>query len=430
MPKPSVFLSYSHQDEDWKNRLRTQLRVLEQVGTFVVWDDRRIDAGDTWYDAIRVAMDDAEVAVCLISADYLASDFCVKEEIPYLLKRRTEQGMRLLPVLVRPCPWKFVPWLKAIQMLPRDGKTVAVDFAATWDVVFDEVAEMIGGWLQEEGGGGEEALRSFGRATGGAGGIFRSLPMAPESLDRLEPFLPSVRVDVSRLPDTGATVFGREAEIEWLDALWEDGTVRVASVVGPPGVGKTALIMRWIAAIEEEDGRGARRIFGWSFSGASADAFLREALAWFGDADPASGSRVDKGKRLAGLVAAERTILVLDDLESLQDPALAALLSELARAGGENRGLCILTSREPVTEIEALAEGAVARKELGRISAAAGRAMLRVVGGVRGTDAELEEAAQSVGGNPAALKRLASSLQGESLSRSGDEPTAPSQPSA
>jgi len=364
-------------------------------------------------------MDDAEVAVCLISADYLASDFCVKEEIPYLLKRRTEQGMRLLPVLLRPCPWKFVPWLKAIQMLPRDGKTVTVDFAATWDVAFDEVAETIGGWLQEEGGGGggggEEALRSFGKTYEASSDVFRTATLAPVFRDRLESLGPSVRVDVSRLPDTGATVFGREAELRWLDALWEAGTVRVASVVGPPGVGKTALIVRWIAAIEEEDGRGARRIFGWSFSGASADAFLREGLAWFGDPDPAGGSRVDQGKRLAGLVAAERTILVLDDLETLQDPALAALLAELARAGGRNRGLCILTSREPLTDLERLPEGAVARKVLGRISAAAGRALLRVVGGVRGTDAALEEAARAVGGNPAALKRLASSLQGESL---------------
>src|SRR3954447_11871646 len=118
MPKPSVFLSYSHKDEDWKIHLRSHLKVLEQVVTFVVWDDRKIDAGETWYDEIRAAMDDAKVAVCLISADYLASDFCVKEEIPYLLKRRSEQGMRLVPVLLRPCPWKFVPWLKKIQMRP------------------------------------------------------------------------------------------------------------------------------------------------------------------------------------------------------------------------------------------------------------------------------------------------------------------------
>ena len=128
MSKPTVFISYSQKDEEWKDRLRPHLGVLEQVGHITIWDDRRIDAGATWYDEIRQAMERAAVAVCLISADYLASNFCVKEEIPYLLERRARNGMTLIPVLVRPCLWKAVPWLKPIQMLPRDGKCVSRDF--------------------------------------------------------------------------------------------------------------------------------------------------------------------------------------------------------------------------------------------------------------------------------------------------------------
>lgn len=74
------------------------------------------------------AMEQAAVAVCLISADYLDSDFCVKEEIPYLLERRARDGMVLIPVLLRPCAWKVCAWLKSIQMLPRDGKSVSKNF--------------------------------------------------------------------------------------------------------------------------------------------------------------------------------------------------------------------------------------------------------------------------------------------------------------
>jgi hypothetical protein len=81
--RPTVFVSYSHQDEVWKNRLRPHLGVLEQVGDVTIWDDRDIGAGAGWYDEIREVMERAAVAVCLISADYLASDFVTKEEIPY-----------------------------------------------------------------------------------------------------------------------------------------------------------------------------------------------------------------------------------------------------------------------------------------------------------------------------------------------------------
>ena len=128
MNKPTVFISYSHKDETWKDRLRPHLGVLEKEGRITIWDDRQIEPTDEWYDEIKRIMAKAAVAVCLISSDYLNSEFCTKEEIPYLLERRERDGMVLFLVLLRPCAWKTVSWLKPLQMLPRDGQTVAGDF--------------------------------------------------------------------------------------------------------------------------------------------------------------------------------------------------------------------------------------------------------------------------------------------------------------
>ncbi len=141
--KPTVFISYSHKDEDWKDRLRPHLGVLERADRITIWDDRRIGGGEEWYEEIREAMDLAAVAVCLISADFLSSKFCTEEEVPYLLTRRERHGMILIPVLLRPCAWKAVSWLSAIQMIPRDGKAVARDFKEDWEAVFAQVAESI-----------------------------------------------------------------------------------------------------------------------------------------------------------------------------------------------------------------------------------------------------------------------------------------------
>jgi hypothetical protein len=79
MPKPTVFLSYSHQDEIWKDRVSTRLRVL---GELDIWDDRRIDLGATWRPEIQAALEGADVAVLLISADFLTSSFILEQEIP------------------------------------------------------------------------------------------------------------------------------------------------------------------------------------------------------------------------------------------------------------------------------------------------------------------------------------------------------------
>jgi len=119
--KPTVFVSYSHKDEIWKNRLLPQLKALEQADRVTVWHDRKIDPGGKWFKEIEDVMANAAVSVCLISPDYLASDFCVKEEIPYLLTRNERDGMVLILVLLRPCPWRAFDWLKETQMIPDLG---------------------------------------------------------------------------------------------------------------------------------------------------------------------------------------------------------------------------------------------------------------------------------------------------------------------
>jgi hypothetical protein len=87
---PSVFLSYSHKDEVWKDRLKAHLGVLE----LDAWDDRHIQGGAEWFKEIKEAMARAaSVAILLISADFLSSEFILREEIPTLLERRTREGL-------------------------------------------------------------------------------------------------------------------------------------------------------------------------------------------------------------------------------------------------------------------------------------------------------------------------------------------------
>ena len=251
-------------------------------------------------------MANAAVAVCLISADYLDSEFCVKEEIPYLLQRRERDGMVLIPVLLRPCLWEAVDWLKPIQMLPRDGKSVAEDFRDDADMPFTEVA-------------GGSSRSSTTRPTG--------RPRRPRLAGRRRRRWTSGACP-SPAPNSSA------ARASW--RCWtrpgQSGETHVVSLVAWGGVGKTTLVNKWLERLAADNYRGARRVFGWSFYSqgtgervTSADLFIAEALRWFGDPDPTQGSPWDKGQRLADLVRGEKTLLVLDGLEPLQsDLALRA----------------------------------------------------------------------------------------------------------
>ena len=233
------------------------------------------------------------------------------------------------------------------------------------------------------------------------------------------------QVFLSRLPATNPDLFGRERELALLDAAWNEGKIRVLSLVAWGGVGKTALVNKWLAAMADDGYRGARRVYGWSFYNqgasegkqASADPFIAHALGWFGDPDPTAGSSWDKGEQLARLIRRQRTLLVLDGVEPLQnpppadpgclkDPALKTLLCELA-AG--NPGLCVVTTRLPLADLESWRGKTVHEEALENLSETAGAAHLARLG-VKGTEAELRAASREVGGHALALTLLGSYL--------------------
>jgi formylglycine-generating enzyme required for sulfatase activity len=120
-----VFISYSHKDEEWKDRLVTHLGVLRYQGLLDLWDDRRIAAGKDWHQEIKEAMATAHVAILLVSANFLTSEFILNQEIPHLLERRDKEGARIFPVIVEPCLWQAVGWLSRMQARPKDGRPLS-----------------------------------------------------------------------------------------------------------------------------------------------------------------------------------------------------------------------------------------------------------------------------------------------------------------
>jgi len=122
---PTVFISYSHQDEVWKDKLAKHLSVLEREGLLDIWDDRKIGVGEEWLGDIEAAIDRATVALLLISVNFLNSRFILTTEIPRLLQRRHEAELAVIPVILHPCLWKEVKWLSRLQARPVDGKPLS-----------------------------------------------------------------------------------------------------------------------------------------------------------------------------------------------------------------------------------------------------------------------------------------------------------------
>ena len=140
-----IFISYSHKDETFKDELVTMLAGLRRRGIVDTWQDRRIEAGDEWNSSIQDAMNECDLALLLVSPDYIASRFIQEEEQPKLLQRREEMQLRVIPIIVRPCTWQSEPVLKDLQALPKNGKAV-IKFpkaSGARDEVWEDIATAI-----------------------------------------------------------------------------------------------------------------------------------------------------------------------------------------------------------------------------------------------------------------------------------------------
>src|ERR1043166_5499917 len=120
-----VFISYSHRDKRWLDRLLVHLKPLERAGIIVPWEDTRIRAGERWRKEIEDAIAAARVAVLLVSADFLASDFIAKDELPPLLAAAKANGLIVIPVIVSPCRYDQTPALGSLQSINPPSKALS-----------------------------------------------------------------------------------------------------------------------------------------------------------------------------------------------------------------------------------------------------------------------------------------------------------------
>src|SRR5262249_51722405 len=120
-----VFVSYAHRDADLKSRLLEHLQGLARFAGVDTWTDDRIRPGDDWHAEIDAGLGSADVALLLLSPAFLASKFINDDEVPKLLVRHAEEGVRIIPVLLKGCTWEAHPVLGKFQMLPQGAVPLA-----------------------------------------------------------------------------------------------------------------------------------------------------------------------------------------------------------------------------------------------------------------------------------------------------------------
>lgn len=122
-PPVRLFCSYSRKDEAFLKELRAHLAALEQENVIVRWDDGEILPGSTWKPDVDKHLEEAEIVLLLVSADFVASQPC-QEERKMALQRQEQDLAEVIPVILRDCAWRNLDGLGTLQVLPKDGMAI------------------------------------------------------------------------------------------------------------------------------------------------------------------------------------------------------------------------------------------------------------------------------------------------------------------
>jgi hypothetical protein len=303
-PSPGVpaqlFYSYSHKDEKLRDQLETHLSTLKRENRISAWHDRRITAGTEWNGEIDEYLKNSSVILLLVTANFLASNYCHDVELRYAMEQHEKGNARVVPVILRPCDWKTTVFAK-LQALPTDGRPVV-----SWkdrDDAFLNVVEGIRKALDEMGHG------------------FPSIPF--ENLAAASDMPVPVLNALHQLPTPPADFTGRAGELKELLVEVNTGGVTISGLQGLGGVGKTALALK-LAEQLKPDYPDAQ--FYLDLKGVSPQPLTpRDAMAYIVRAWHPTAQLPEKEEEVAALYRSvldgKRALLLMDNARDAQQVA-------------------------------------------------------------------------------------------------------------
>jgi hypothetical protein len=140
--RDQVFISYSHKDRIWLERLQVMLKPLIRQGSIFLWDDTKITHGKPWKQEIESALASARVAILLVSSNFLASDFVAENELPSLLQAAEKEGLVILWLCLGHCLYRETE-LHRFQAVHDPSRPLSSRGRAQWEKVLVDLGQRV-----------------------------------------------------------------------------------------------------------------------------------------------------------------------------------------------------------------------------------------------------------------------------------------------
>jgi TIR domain-containing protein len=140
--KRTLFISYSHADTTWLERLQVALAPLIASHRLDAWDDQRIKPGAQWREEIETALSASNAAVLLVTQEFFASEFIRKKELPIILRMHKRNNLPVLWIPVSATNFELTP-LKGLQAAHDPKRPLDSLSAASRKRAFVEIVRSI-----------------------------------------------------------------------------------------------------------------------------------------------------------------------------------------------------------------------------------------------------------------------------------------------
>ena len=218
----SVFISYSHKDERYRESLEAHMSILSRQGKVSTWHDRRINPGQEWENQIDEHIKKSDLILLLISSDFIASEYCFSKELSIAIENHEAQKSVVIPVIVRPSEWSDAPFSK-LQGVPKDARAVT-----TWENEDEAWLDVVKGIKKAI-----ETIQANKVRTNENSGLLSMRTVLNQEVKRLESVFDSL--------DCGGISTGLADLDHFIDGLHESQLIVLAS---RPTMGKTSLALK------------------------------------------------------------------------------------------------------------------------------------------------------------------------------------------
>lgn len=302
--KVSIFFSYSHKDEEFRDEIETHLALLHRNNIISSWHFRKITAGKEPVSEIDTAIKSADIILLLISSDFIASDYCYENELKTAMQRHEAHQAIIIPIIIRPTDWSQTPFSK-LQCLPEGIKAVS-----TWENRDEAWLNVVNGVKDSI----QEIHKLKNRSESSPG--FQSMnELLSTEVDRIdETFDIEDKATYNGLP-TGL------ADLDYnTDGLHESDLITIA---GRPNMGKTDLVVNIVTNIAIRE----KRSVGYFSLNLPADRITRKLIS--------NLCQIPVHKLLKGFVADDdwpritSAIALLNDSPLYIDDSVSLSLEEL-----------------------------------------------------------------------------------------------------